>query len=348
MKMLRWSLAVALCVAMSMVQAAGAAEKFQLGVGIHVGQNRNALEATDSALAQAGFTSFRDEVFWHRLETKPGVLAYPDSLRDLDQLVTRATKRKVRPLLILNYGNRFYDGGGLLSSADGIAAYSRYVRFVVKHFKGRVDQFEVWNEWNIGGGGTPAQRSARYGNPEDYARVLRAAYAAVKAENPAARVIGGAFAGYDYAWVEAFARAGGFSSLDGFSTHPYVFAAGRAGTPEMAMKRLDEQKALVDRLAPGRNLSLYVTEIGWPIHQGAHGVSEETSAEYLRRFMLLAKARPWIAGVWWYDLFDDGDDASNKEHRFGLISRKGVKRPAFNVLRREGLVAPEPPVLVAP
>ncbi len=40
--------------------------------------------------------------------------------------------------------------------------------------------------------------------------------------------------------------------------------------------------------------------------------------------MLLAKARPWIAGVWWYDLFDDGDDAANKEHRFGLITSNGA------------------------
>ncbi len=126
----------------------------------------------------------------------------------------------MRPLLILNYSNRFCDGGGLLKSPEAIAAYAKYVRFVVQHFKGRVDQFEVWNEWNIGGGGTDAQRASRSGSPEDYAKVLRAAYAAVKAENPSAKVIGGAFAGYDYRWVEAFARAGGFGSLDGFPRIP--------------------------------------------------------------------------------------------------------------------------------
>ncbi len=49
---------------------------------------------------------------------------------------------------------------------------------------------------------------------------------------------------------------------------------------------------------------------------------------------MLAKARPWIAGVWWYDLFDDGDVAANAEHRFGLIDRAGVKRPAFEALGR--------------
>jgi hypothetical protein len=304
----------------------------QVGVGIHVGQNKNALDATTAALEQGGFTSFRDEVFWHRLERKKGVLEFPDSLRDLDQLVTRSAGRGLRPLLILDYGNPFYDGGGQLSSTEAIAAWSRYVRFVVKHFKGRVDQFEVWNEWNIGSGGTPAQRAGRYGNADDYAKVLKAAYSAVKAENPGASVIGGGFAGYDYKWIEAFGRAGGFTALDGFSTHPYVFAEGKKGTPDSAIHHLDELKKLLDRLAPGRNVRVYVTEAGWPVHTGANGVTEQQQADYLQQFMLLAKSRPWIAGVWWYDLFDDGDDASDKEHRFGLIDRAGVKRPAFQAL----------------
>ncbi|MEP7246163.1 MAG: hypothetical protein ABI885_21125 [Gammaproteobacteria bacterium] len=340
-------IAVFACGALFFGQAMAQAQPrvpFQFGVGIHVGQNKNSLPATQAALTQGGFTSFRDEVFWHRLEKKRGVLEFPDSLKDLDQLVTQSVAAGHRPLLILDYGNPLYDGGGQLSSQEGIAAYVRYVRFVVKHFRGRVDQFEVWNEWNIGGGGTPEQHKARYGDPAGYAAVLRAAYAAVKAENPSATVIGGAFAGFDYRWIDAFARAGGFNSLDGFSIHPYVFSGGRTGTPEAAMKRLDELKARLEQLAPGRVVPVYVTEAGWPSHQGSNGVSEETVATYLQRFMLLAKARPWIAGVWWYDLFDDGSDAQDKEHRFGLISQDGTPKPAFRAISRfrSQLISPTP------
>jgi hypothetical protein len=319
--------------AVTMLWAAGAsAQAFQFGFGVHVGQNRNPLQATERAISQSGVNTFRDEVFWHRIETKPGVLAFPDSLKDLDQLVTDAARQKKRPLLILDYGNKFYDNGGQIHSAEGIAAYVRYVRFVVKHFQGRVDQFEVWNEWNIGSGGTDAQRAARHGSPQDYAALLKAAYAAIKEVNPGATVIGGAFAGYDYAWIDAFARAGGFNSLDGFSIHPYVFSEGEKGTPESALKHLDELKSRIDALAPGRDIRIYVTEAGWPIHTGPKGVSEEIAAAYLKQFMLLAKTRPWIAGVWWYDLFDDGDDAANKEHRFGLMTRDGKPRRTFQQL----------------
>ena len=342
---MRFSRAWSAIVIAALTSVAGAAtplSQFQLGVGVHVGQNKNALDATAAALEQGRFTSFRDEVFWHRLERKKGVLEFPDSLRDLDQLVTRSAERGVRPLLILDYGNPFYDGGGQLSSAEAIAAWSKYVRFVVRHFKGRVDQFEVWNEWNIGSGGTPAQRARRQGSAEDYAKVLQAAYTAVKAENPSAVVIGGAFAGYDYGWIEAFGRAGAFNSLDGFSSHPYVFAEGKKGTPDSVMRHLDELKQLIDRLAPGRNLRVYVTETGWPVHTGRNGVTEQEAADSLRQLMLLAKSRPWIAGVWWYDLFDDGDDAADKEHRFGLIDRTGVKRPAFQAAQgiRDKVVSP--------
>jgi hypothetical protein len=77
---------------------------------------------------------------------------------------------------------------------------------------------------------------------------------------------------------------------------------------------------------------VYVTEAGWPVYSGGNGVTEQQAADYLQRFMLLAKARPWIAGVWWYDLFDDGDNAANTEHRFGLIDRAGAKRPSFEAL----------------
>lgn len=329
------------CLSLAVSVCAGAAPKaepppppFQYGVGVHVGMNKNALVATNKALTQMGVNTFRDEVFWHRLEKTRGKLAFPDSLKDLDQLVTESAKRGVKPLIILDYGNTFYDNGGLIQSPAGIVAFTRYVRFVVKHFRGRVDQFEIWNEWNIGGGGTPEQRAARFGSAEQYAELLKAAYAAVKAENPSATVIGGAFAGFDYTWIDAFAKAGGFQSLDGFSIHPYVFSQGKPprGTPEAAMRHLDDLKARLDTLAKGRNVRVYVTEIGWPVHKDAMGVSEEMAAEYLRRFMTLAKSRPWIAGVWWYDLFDDGDDASNKEHRFGLIARDGKPRPAFQAL----------------
>jgi hypothetical protein len=47
---------------------------------------------------------------------------------------------------------------------------------------------------------------------------------------------------------------------------------------------------------------------------------------------LLLQSKRYVAGVWWYDLFDDGNDPSNREHRFGLMHKDHTPKPAFNAL----------------
>jgi hypothetical protein len=328
-----------------------AADSFQVGVGVHVGQNRNNLAKTSAALASAGAT-FRDEVLWSRVELQKGVLAYPAVLSDLEKLVNDAVAHHQKPILILDYGNKFYENGALPKTPEAIEAYSRYAAFVVKYFAGRVTQFEVWNEWNSGTGVHPMVKQT----PESYVALLQAAYKAIKAANPDAKVLGGVLSSVDLNWVDAFGRAGGFSYLDAFSIHPYEFwyttapaapgslrvislhtaAAGSftpiRGTPESDIAKLDALKQHIDAAAPGRNLRVYVSEVSWPTNTGQFGMSEAAAAAYLQRFMALARVRPWIAGVWWYDLFDDGTDASNKENRFGLLHEDGSSKPAFDAL----------------
>ena len=104
------------------------------------------------------------------------------------------------------------------------------------------------------------------------------------------------------------------------------------GTPEQAIAWLDQVKALLDQYSPSRPVPVYVTEIGWPTSKGQCGIPPATAAAYLQRFMLLAATRPWIAGVWWYDLFDDGDDPGSREQRFGLAAKDRSPKPAYNAL----------------
>jgi hypothetical protein len=72
--------------------------------------------------------------------------------------------------------------------------------------------------------------------------------------------------------------------------------------------------------------------MGWPTHSGPHGVAEDVAAAYAQRFYLLARTRPWIAGVWWYELFDDGTDPQKREHHFGLLRPDGGSKAAFGAL----------------
>jgi len=47
---------------------------------------------------------------------------------------------------------------------------------------------------------------------------------------------------------------------------------------------------------------------------------------------LLTKARPWIGGVWWYELSDDGPNPTDAEQRFGLLRQSGERKQGYNGL----------------
>jgi hypothetical protein len=338
-----------------------AQRQLQFGVGTHI----SAVEPTRTELATLDAT-FRDDVPWSRIERTPGHLEYAASFSSLDQIVTDALKRNKQPLIVLPNGNKIYDGGGQVTSPEAVAAYARYAQFVAHQLKGRVTQFEIWNEWEEGSGAP--KNAPNKGDPVAYANLLRAAYPAVKAGNPDAVVIAGAIAGSDTPWVQKFVQAGGLRYLDGFSIHPYVHcnaavpgapthlnisslpkhvaAGGSAlvsastsaelrpigGTPEQSIALVDQLKTTLDGVSAGRPIPIYVTEIGWPTSVGQCGIPDAVAAAYLQRFMLLAAARPYIAGVWWYDLVDDGPDPGNREHRFGLLHQDHTPKPAYNAL----------------
>jgi hypothetical protein len=59
-------------------------------------------------------------------------------LKDWDNYVRRAASTGIEPLLILDYGNKFYDDGDKPRTEEGLEAFARYAEFVVRNFKGVV------------------------------------------------------------------------------------------------------------------------------------------------------------------------------------------------------------------
>ena len=67
---------------------------------------------------------------------------------------------------------------------DQIAAFLRYVKWMVNHFHGRIHYYALWNEQDIGYWNP-------WGNPEEYGRLLAAFTPAVHETDPQAKVIYG-------------------------------------------------------------------------------------------------------------------------------------------------------------
>ncbi|MBB4011601.1 cellulase family glycosylhydrolase [Niveibacterium umoris] len=302
-----------------------ASEQFKIGVSIHFGTNWDSYGDVFPSIQNLGFNSFRDEVFWHRLESTVGTREFPASLADLNRAVDNSKRLNVIPLIILNYGNKAFQDGDLPTTDVAIEAFTKYALFVDRYFGDKVSSYEVWNEWNIGLGSP--RRPRTLGRPDDYVRLLKSVSQALRRERTSVEIVAGAIEGLDDRWVDGFISSGGLSWSDAISVHPYVLQKARNNLPETSIEWLDMLHKKVAAASPGRAMPVYVTEIGWPTNRGQYGVAEDEAAAYYARYVLLARARDWVKGVWWYTLLDSGNDESNKEHRFGIVRRDGGYKP---------------------
>ena len=78
----------------------------------------------------------------------------------------------------------------VVRNVPALEAWGRYVRFMARHFRGRVRYFEIWNEWNI---------DIYFGGPwsvHAYLAIARAAIPIIREECPEAKIMLGSYAGY--------------------------------------------------------------------------------------------------------------------------------------------------------
>jgi hypothetical protein len=318
MKLLLACLGVMFCMALH-------AAPMERGAVIHYARKDADVTAIDRMIATARLTSWRASLVWASVERRKGVYApTPEYTRVMDQ-ARMAHAHGLHPLLLLGYGNPLYERGGLVTTGEARNGFARYAGWVAAQMKGAVSYYEIWNEWNIGFGST--DRPRRAGSVEDYAKLVRAAAIAIHRGDPEAIVIAGGATNSDTRWFEAFGATGVLPYIDGVSIHPYNYGKPWYwSSPEAAMHWVDTVRQQMTADNDGKPVDMYVTEMGWPGNR--HGYAEDVVADYLQRFMELARQKHYVRGVWWYDLVDDGDDPDNREHRFGLFRRDGEAKPA--------------------
>ena len=95
---------------------------------------------------------------------------------------------------------------------------------------------------------------------------------------------------------------------------------------------IESVQAMLRSYNGGKDVPLYVTEMGWPTHTQKSGSDPELSASYLARLYLLARTQPWFKGLWWYDFQDDGWNPTLNEDNFGIVRPDLTPKPAYHVL----------------
>ena len=281
-----------------------------LGFNTHFGQGHYPMECMD-LMRQYGFTRFRDEVSWNSVETERGRYALPELAQ---RYLAYARDRAMGPLIIFDYGNELYDGGGFPNSPEGIAGFAGYAAALAQRTAHAVNEYEIWNEW-IGGCGMDGKPGDH--GPEAYGRLMRAVAEAVHAVRPEALLVG---VGGEYGPecpenVAAMFRSAGKTSVQAWSIHPY-----RYPSPPEASGLSDEiariRTAALEAGAPDR---IWATEAGYPTHYGRSGVDERTQAQYAVRTAAILQTQARLERFFLYDLKNDGLDRNYNEHNFGVI-----------------------------
>lgn len=300
----------------TMASASAWAHGIVLGVCLHVTNDPSEQKPQLNLARRVGFDAVRDDFLWKYVEKTKGLYTIPPSW---DQFIQASRRRGIKPLVILDYGNPLYDGGNKPRSRGAIEGFVRYATFVVKHFAGRVHYFEIWNEWDTHTGGFPS------GNARDYAKLFDAVYPAVKKVDPSAVFLASASAGGNNRWYKRIAELGVAARADAVAVHPYVYprhsnvrTAFGSNEAERGVQQVISIEKTMRRFSGGKEIPIYITEIGWPSNVGRLGLTESVVSLQAQRALLMYAALPYVHGVWWYDLRDGCADNRNYLCRFGV------------------------------
>ena len=316
----------------------------EVGVAVHLWwRDKDDIDAFIEAAARGKFKIIRWDAPWKAVEVIEDRLSIPPLW---DYIVDRARDKGIESLLILDYGNKFYDNADKPISDEAVKGFRRYSEFVVEHFKTRVRYYQIWNEWNGRVGQTTPGKS------KDYARLIRAVSPAIKAVDSHAFVIVGAISSGGTDSVLGHNRGFDFDELlredigkfcDAFAIHPYVVYKGEDDRSYASFERLT--RGLVERIRATRDLEakpIFVTEIGWSAASGhPKGVTEDEQARYLSGALRLFRTLG-ISSVIVYRLKDGIVDPTNPEENFGLFRADWTPRKALAAIME--FIAEQPKV----
>ena len=104
-------------------------------------------------IAPLGIKRLRMQAGWDKTEQVKGQYDWAW----LDHIIDDAHRRGFQPWLETSYGNHNYPNGGgsnlgagVPTSPEALAAWDRWVEALVKRYKSKVVDWEIWNEPNFG------------------------------------------------------------------------------------------------------------------------------------------------------------------------------------------------------
>jgi polysaccharide biosynthesis protein PslG len=264
-------------------------------------------------IADAGFRWVRTDFKWELTELERGKYDFTR----YEPLVSELGKHNLRALFILDYGNPLYTQGMSVRTSQAREAFAGWAVAAAKHFSGRGIIWEVFNEPNHPIFWAPKP------NVDEYTALAISVAKAFRKEAINETLIGPATAGIEFNFLESCFEAGLLNDWSAVSIHPY-----RETDPETVASDYALLREMIGRykIPTGRGSERVIDAARTPkIISGEWGyssawraMSEQKQAEMLARQFLTNVANGIPLSIW-YDWQDDGSNAAEAEHHFGLM-----------------------------
>ena len=274
---------------------------------VHAGRTRTPEEYR--LLETMGVKWMLNTFYWESIEHEKGVFDFSE----YDKYVDTARKEGKKIVAVLGYETPWLFPKGKRKryiSSENLPLFLNYVEETVRHFKGRVDVWNIWNEPNL-------MFVYWRGRRKEYIELTRLAAQRILKVDPDAYIMGGAFWRAPRGLIKNMHKAGSTENLDGMAFHPYsIFPQGSTRAHDKLLGILSEINY------PG---AVWVTEVGYPT---AGWYPTKVSLDKLPAYVVKTISGAAARGarvLLWYQLFDDYNEGevppsrkSDSELFFGL------------------------------
>jgi hypothetical protein len=337
-------------------------ETLEYGVAAHLFYTSRTLPLRRAS--EAGFGWIRQQIHWKDLEGPPGRYAWGE----LDSIVAAVHAAKLKLLLSVVRAPRFYTTGGY-GMPKNPESLGNFVAALTRHYQGRVQAIEIWNEQNLAveNGGLVSVDDAGH-----YVELLKEAYTRIKAVDPSVYVIAGppsstgitkaTVAIDDMTYYEAMYRYKNGMIRDYFdaqAVHPGgsanppdtlwpdnpSTAQGWTDHPTFYFRHVEDVHALMERYGLADH-QIWITEFGWatsnttPGFEFGNQVSFEQQADYIVGAMRRTREQyPWAGTMFLWNLNfailrARSGQPRHEQASFGILNADGSPRPSFLAIQR--------------
>lgn len=205
-------------------------------------------------LDELGVGMVRGDMGWWDIETEKEVYNFA-SVKDDMQF--KFKDMGIEPFMILDYGSELRGGkmwNDPPSEGEYLDAYVDFCVETVKHYRGVINYYEIWNEYNnipnFNGTGKP---------PADYAKMIKAVVPAIKAVAPEVTLIGGVTEEIPLDWFDKLFDEGVLDYLDAISVHPYQWST----EWDFNFFRWEANELKTRMKNHSKELPVWSSELGW-------------------------------------------------------------------------------------